>query len=183
MNREHDPLLDAWRINDRVTTFLVEHLSSDLWTAAIAGSPRRTVRSIAAHLHNSRCMWMKSLAVGARISIPVHVDRVKASPRAVASALRTSGGRILRMLEVGLANGGEFPGVSTRFVWGAWPRNVTLFVAYAVSHEAHHRAQILLVARELGRRLPPEVVGGLWQWSSRLKESRPRGAGVQRRTG
>lgn len=179
MKAEHDALLDAWRINDRVTTFLVEQIPPELWRAALSRSPRRSVRSIAAHLHNSRCMWMKGLGGRAYLSIPAHVNRLTATPRAVSAALRRSGAQILRMLEAALANGGEFPHVSSRFVWGAWPRNATLFTAYAVSHEAHHRGQILLMARELGQRLPPPVVTGLWQWSSRLKESRPkRTAGV-----
>jgi uncharacterized damage-inducible protein DinB len=174
MNREHLLLLDAWRINDRVTTFLVEQIPAALWGAALPGSPRRTVRNIAAHLHNSRCSWMKSLSVGTGVSIPPRVDANKAIGRTVCRALERSGVQIRLMLEAGLQNGGEFPHVSSAFFYGAMPRNVSLFVAYAVSHEAHHRGQILLMARELGQRLPREVVGGLWQWSSRLKETRPK---------
>ena len=33
--------------------------------------------------------------------------------------------------------------------------------------------QIVMLARQLGHRLPPEVTGGLWQWSRRSAESRP----------
>lgn len=175
MQPGEEAILDAWRVNDRVTTFLVDNIPPGLWGAALPGAPRRTVRSIAAHLHNSRCMLMKGLAVSGSLRIPARVDRHRASPRAVSRALGQSGTRLLGMLDAGLRNGGEFPGVSGRFVWGAWPRNVALFVAYAVSHEAHHRGQILLMARELGQKLPPEVVHGLWQWSARLKESRPKG--------
>lgn len=174
MNPEHDALLDAWRINDRATAFLVESIPPELWGAALSRSPRRTVRGIAAHLHNSRCMWMKGLGGRAYLAVPAPVNRLTASPRAVSAALRRSGAQILRMLEAGLRNGGELPHVPSRFVWGAWPRNATLFMAYAVSHEAHHRGQILLMARELDMRLPSQVVAGLWQWSSRLKESRPK---------
>ena len=76
------------------------------------------------------------------------------------------------MLEAGLANGCSFPGVSRPFFYGAMPRNVALFVAYAVSHEAHHRGQLVLSARALGRPLPPEVTAGLWQWSARVREAR-----------
>lgn len=172
MRPRHEALLDAWRINDRVTTFLVERIPPELWGAALPRMPRRAVRNICAHLHNSRCSWMKGLAAGTGIATPARVAPATATPRTVSSALGRSGLQMLHMIEAGLRSGGEFPQVSSPFVWGAWPRNVLLFVAYAVSHEAHHRGQILLVARELGQRLPPEVAGGLWQWSSRLKESR-----------
>ena len=174
MSARHDGLLDAWRINDRVTTFLVERIPPELWDAALPRTPRRAIRNICAHLHNSRCSWMKGLAKGTGISIPARVAPSTATRRAVSSALRRSGLQMLHLIAAGLRNGGEFPHVSSPFVWGAWPRNVLLFLAYAVSHEAHHRGQILLIARELGRRFPPEVVGGLWQWSSRLKEGRPK---------
>lgn len=176
---DSEAVLDAWRINDRATRFLVEHIPAKLWTGALPTSPRRTVRSIAVHIHNSRRMWIKGLGAGAGTSLPASVDRLKASPEEVSVALETSGARVLHLLEAGLENGGDFPGVSSRFIWGAWPRNVVLFLAYAVAHEAHHRGQVLVVARALDQRLPARVVSGLWQWSSRLRESRPkRPAGV-----
>ena len=176
MTAEGEALLDAWRVNDRVTAFLLEHVPAELWSASLRGSPRRTVRNIFAHLNNSRCSWLKGLGAGAGVAVPARVAPHSATSAAVAKALSRSGARILEMLEAGLRNGGEFPQVSGRFVWGAWPRNVVLFAAYAVSHEAHHRGQVLLMARELGQRLPLEVAAGLWQWSSRLRESRPKGA-------
>lgn len=171
MSAQCDTILDAWRINDRVTTFLVESIPPELWSLALPGAPRRAVRNICAHLHNSRCSWMKGLATGTEVTVPAPLAPSKATHRAVSSALGESGLQMLQMIEAGLRNGGEFPQVSSRFVWGAWPRNVTLFVAYAVSHEAHHRGQILVIARELGHRLPADVVHGLWQWSSRLREA------------
>jgi uncharacterized damage-inducible protein DinB len=51
--------------------------------------------------------------------------------------------------------------------------------AYMFSHEAHHRGQILMLAHQLGYRLPvDQVAGGIWQWDKLWKEhgftSRPR---------
>lgn len=66
-------LIAAWRTNNRVTTFLIESLPAELWPEAVPGVPRKTVRTIAAHIHNSRCQWIRSL--GARHGI--------ATPRAV----------------------------------------------------------------------------------------------------
>jgi uncharacterized damage-inducible protein DinB len=45
-------------------------------------------------------------------------------------------------------------------------------LAYFVAHEGHHRGQIVLVARQLGHRLPLAVTDGLWQWTKRAAEAR-----------
>jgi uncharacterized damage-inducible protein DinB len=47
---------------------------------------------------------------------------------------------------------------------GIWASRVP-GVAYFVAHEAHHRGQLILVARQLGHRLPRDVTGGVWQWN------------------
>jgi uncharacterized damage-inducible protein DinB len=44
-------------------------------------------------------------------------------------------------------------------------------LTYFVAHEAHHRGQIVMLARQLGHRLPSEITGGLWHWSKRSKEA------------
>lgn len=54
-------LLNAWATNNRITIYLVGQLPDAVWTAAIPGAPRRTVRMIAAHVHNARCMWIRTL--------------------------------------------------------------------------------------------------------------------------
>lgn len=165
-----ETLLDAWRVNHRATSYLVEKLPAEAWSAGLPGSPRKTIRSIAAHIHNSRRMWFKSLAKFDGFRLPAAVDPLKVTPSVLLNALEVSHRQMLRLFEAGIQNGGDFPGVSSRFIWGAMPRNALLFLAYAVSHEAHHRGQILTVARAAGHRLPRDLAGGLWQWSSRLRE-------------
>ncbi len=171
MDTAEESLRDAWRINNRVSTFLVEGIPSALWGALLPGRSRKTVGSIAAHLHNCRVLWMRSLASSTGIAIPAQVGATSAKAEVV-RALERSGAQIGLMLEAGIRNGGQFPGVASAFFYGAMPRDVILFVGYALSHEGHHRGQILIAARALGQRLPREVVDGLWQWSTRLKEAR-----------
>jgi uncharacterized damage-inducible protein DinB len=45
-------------------------------------------------------------------------------------------------------------------------------LTYFVAHEGHHRGQIVMLERQLGRRLPDTVTAGLWQWTKRVHEVR-----------
>ena len=66
-------LIAAWHTSHCVTVYLLEHLPPELWSQSVPGSPRRTVRMLAAHIHNARCMWIKML--GARHGVPVPAHR------------------------------------------------------------------------------------------------------------
>ena len=159
-------VIAAWRINNRVTMYLIENLPSELWSKAIPGVPRRTVRMVAAHIHNVRCMWIKMLGARHGISTPRNVDprRVRASE--LLRALARSSDGIIRLLELGIAQGGVVP----RAAWQNFPTDLVHFLNYFVAHEAHHRGQLCMLARQLGQRLPVEVTAGLWQWSKRAGE-------------
>jgi len=170
MTAVEESVSKAWRINCRATAFLVERLPAALWPLALPGAPRRTVRGMAVHLHDCRCLWMKSLARGTGIAVPRRLGRGDVGQADVLAALATSEEALQRLFEAAFWSGGRFPRVSSAFVYGAMPRDAVLFCGYALSHEAHHRGQLVLAARALGHRLPPETVQGLWQWSSRLRD-------------
>jgi uncharacterized damage-inducible protein DinB len=162
-------ILNAWKTNNRVTVFLVEHLPVELWNAKVPGAPRRSMRMIAGHIHNARCMWIKTLGKEHGIAVPRTVDRRKVKPKELIPALQSSGKGILGLLKFGCDHRGIIPG-STAYVWRNLPLDVGHVLAYFVAHEGHHRGQIVMLARQLGYRLPVEVTGGLWQWSKRSRE-------------
>lgn len=98
-----DTILAAWGTNNRVTVFLVEHLPSPLWGASVPGAPRRTVRMIAGHIHNARCMWIKMVGKEHGISVPDKVDRKRVSRKELVSALKRSSLGINGLLRLGWA--------------------------------------------------------------------------------
>ncbi len=156
-------LVEVWRTSARATALLVEGLPREIWTRAVPGAPRRTVRTIAAHLHNTRCMWLKMLGGGTKghgVAIPKNVDPRRVRQPELLRALATSAAAIAELMEVGVERGGEVP----KAAWQNFPPDLPFFTGYFVAHEAHHRGQLCLVARQLGHRLPPEITGGIWGW-------------------
>ena len=168
---QRDMLLDAWRTNNRVTVFLFEHLPAELWSATVPGAPRRTVRMIAGHVHNARCMWIKTLGKEHGIAVPRVVNRHKVGPKELIPALGRSSRGIISLLKLGFEHGGTIPS-SSSYTWRNLPLDVLHVLTYFVAHEGHHRGQIVMLARQLGHRLPVEVTGGLWQFSKRAREAR-----------
>jgi uncharacterized damage-inducible protein DinB len=161
---QDDGVRATWRTSSRVTAFLIESLPDEVWRAAIPGAPRRTVQMLAGHLHNARCMWVHMIGRRHGLAVPRRVDRRRVTRRQLLPALARSARAMDALLQVGLANGGHLVGFS--------PPEVTHFLAYHVAHEGHHRGQIVMLARQLGHRLPAEVTNGLWQWGRRAREAR-----------
>jgi uncharacterized damage-inducible protein DinB len=166
-----DALLPVWRTSNRITVELLEHVPAALWSADVPGTPRRTIRMIAAHLHNSRCGWIRTLGREHGVTTPARVDRYTVTRRQLSVALRRSSRGMEELLELGFAAGGVLP-PSKGYVWRNLPLDVGHVLAYFVAHEAHHRGQIVMVARQLDQRLPSTVTNGLWWWARRATDVR-----------
>src|ERR1700693_6307722 len=104
-----ETILAAWRTNHKVTVFLVDHVPPAVWAAPVPGAPRKTIRMLAGHLHNSRCMWLKTLGRPHGIPVPPAVDRRKVSRRQLVAALNRSSRGIEALLRLGCRRGGEVP--------------------------------------------------------------------------
>jgi uncharacterized damage-inducible protein DinB len=153
-------LLLPWRTCARVTAHLVGQLPDELWEARVPGVPRKTVRSLVAHLHDSRCRWLKQVGTLVGVAAPTRIGRARVAREELLEALAESERAMMDMFAVLLDRGGVLPD----FPWRNVPTDLEHFIAYHVSHEAHHRGQIVLVARQLGQRLPAAATDGLWQW-------------------
>ena len=164
--RDGEALIAAWHTSHCVTVYLIEHLPAELWPQGLPGHPRRTVRMVAAHLHNTRCMWIKMLGARHHVPVPHTVDRRAVRPPELVRALSRSSEGITRLIRLGLAHDGVVP----RAAWQNFPTDLPHFLSYFVAHEAHHRGQLVLLARQLGHRLPAAVTAGLWQWNTRARE-------------
>ena len=161
-----EALVAAWRTNNRVTSYLIENLPAELWSERIPGMTRRTVGGVAAHIHNARCAWIKSLGARHGVAVPERVDYRRVRKTELLRALARSSEGMIALIRLGAERGGSVPSAH----WQNFPTDLVHFLNYFVAHEAHHRGQLILIARQLGHRLPQDVVDGLWQWKTRSRE-------------
>jgi uncharacterized damage-inducible protein DinB len=135
MTRPNDlgeTVLAAWRTNSRITAYLVENLPAEIWDSPVPGAPRRTVRMIAGHLHNARCMWLKTLGREHGIATPTSVNRHKVARQELLAALEQSSRGIEALLALGIAAGGHVP-PSKGYIWRNLPLDVPHVLTYFVS--------------------------------------------------
>jgi len=177
MSELHDVLVETYAVNDAMNQHLLAHLNPDAWRAELpAADGHRTIAAIFAHLHNSRLVWLRHNAP--HLKCPAPLDPYRSTMKQAASAHKKSAAQCLRMLADALSVSPDRK--VTKFSRGwlrPWPAGGTMF-AYMFSHEAHHRGQILMLAHQLGYRIPVQTAAGIWHWDQLWKDhaftTRPR---------
>ncbi len=149
-----DSLLNTWSINNRINTYLIEALPDAAWEAAPPGGKGRTIAAIAAHMHNVRLMWLKAAGAGSR---PEQLEKTASKPDAI-EALELSRAALATLLAQSLAGDGRIKGFKP---------DVAAFLGYLLAHDAHHRGQISMLARQLGHPISQSAMFGLWEWGTR----------------
>ncbi len=173
-----DVLLETYAVNDAMNQLLLSRLDPRAWRAPLpgaAGHSGRTIAAIFAHLHNNRLVWLKHSAP--HLKCPAPLDPHRCSMKQAAAAHKKSAAQCLRMLTDALS--ADPKRRVTKFSRGSWapvwPAGAAMF-AYMFSHEAHHRGQVLMLAHQLGYRVPEYP--GVWHWEKLWKQqgfsSRPR---------
>lgn len=148
-------LLNSYATNDRINHYLVRNVAVEAWTMPPPEGKGRTISAIFAHMHNVRCMWLK--AVGYQGAMPEKLERHSSQERAIA-ALETSGAALSIVIAAALAGDGRIKGFKP---------DVAGFLGYLFSHDAHHRGQASMLARQLGFPLSKSATFGMWEWGVR----------------
>jgi uncharacterized damage-inducible protein DinB len=157
--------------NDRINQVLIEHLDPGAWQAKLPSRPAGNTRTIAAiftHMHNVRTKWIRLTAP--HLKVPTQLNRAHCSPAQARAALAESAARCSEMLAEALGDGGGRVETFLRDGWAQpWPAGVEM-LCYMISHEAHHRGQVCMLAHQLGFKLPNNVTSRLWNWEKLWKE-------------
>jgi uncharacterized damage-inducible protein DinB len=155
INRLPEALLNAFDINDRINRYTIENLPGEAWTAKAPDGKGRTIAAIVAHMHNVRVMWLKAAKAG---EIPEQLDRTSVTPAEAVRGLESSRNTLHALIQRALESDGRIKNFRP---------DVASFVGYLIAHDAHHRGQVAMLARQVGHALPQKAMFGMWEWGSR----------------
>ena len=174
-------------VNDRMNQILIEHLDPAAWRARTTArttakttakppgkNPRknkvRTIAAIFTHMHNVRSKWVRLTAP--HLKVPRQLNRAHSTPQQARAGLAESAARCAEMLAEALGGSEDAPRIE-KFLRDGWARPWPVgleMLCYMLSHEAHHRGQVCMLAHQLGFPLPIKVTSGIWNWEKLWKE-------------
>ncbi|HKB65898.1 MAG TPA: DinB family protein [Pyrinomonadaceae bacterium] len=149
--------LETWEIHNRINLYLLDAVEPEA-LVSLSASKGRTVGEQFAHLHNVRLMWLKSAAPELLAGLMKVEKEQAADKKLLAKCLAQSGEAIKALLNKSLGAGGKVKGFKP---------HVNAFLGYLVSHESHHRGQIILSLKQAGKPLDKKILYGIWEWGVR----------------
>ena len=150
-------LLEEFAHNGLVNEYLVNVLPDAIWHAAPPAGRGRTIAAIVAHMQGVRRTFAR---MGGAEPGPPSLDRQSVTRAQAQRALRHSTDDLTRLFGDALR--------SRRARVKGMPRRTIDMLTYLIQHDAHHRGQICMLARDLGHTFEGGDATRMWGWRKDL---------------
>lgn len=148
-------IIETWEIHNRINLYLLDAIQEEHLTD-LSASKGRNVGEQFAHIHNVRLMWLKA-ADPDLLKGQNKIEKGTLSKKILSDELSKSSKAIAALLQKGFEQGK---------IKGFKPHPFA-FLGYLISHESHHRGQIMICLKQSGHPVNQKVQFGIWEWGTR----------------
>ncbi len=153
-----EQLIETFDINNRINIYMLTSLNEE-YLKDQTGSKGRAVGEQFAHIHNVRLMWLKASAPELMQGLNKIEKENPITIKLLEKELKASGEAIKKLIEKSYKeNGGKIKGFKP---------HCTAFIGYLISHDSHHRGQIMFTLKQSGHPVDKKIQFGLWEWGMR----------------
>lgn len=149
-------IIETFEINNKINLYLLNEIDES-WLADMAASKGRNIGEQFAHIHNVRLMWLKAAAPELLSGLNKIEKENGINKKQLSKELNNSATAMVKLLNKAFAE---------NKVKGFKP-HPSAFVGYLISHESHHRGQIMLCLKENKHLINKSLGFGLWEWGTR----------------
>jgi uncharacterized damage-inducible protein DinB len=150
-----EQLLNAWSINNNMNLLMMDNITDAGMQKTLSSRGGRTVYLQLVHMHNVRMGWLEVCANDIFKKYKVLNKEAAYNRKILRKAFEDSATGIEELFAQSWDNGGKVK---------SFKAGVIPMLGYFISHESHHRGNILLTLKQCGEKIPDSVKWGLWEW-------------------
>ena len=150
-----EQLLETWNIHQRMNLLLVNNITEAGMQKTLSSRGGRTIFQQWVHIHNVRLQWLEISAKDIFSNCKILEKEMEADKNRLIKALEESAEGISKLLSRSWDDGGKIKG---------FKKGVIPLLGYFISHESHHRGNMILTLKQSGEKIPDTVKWGLWEW-------------------
>ena len=147
-------LTETWKIHNRINLYLLDAID-EAHLVDISASKGRNVGEQFAHINNVRLMWLKVANIALLEGLP-KIEKGDITKEKLTDALNKSADAVTSLFDQSID--GKIK---------AFKPHSTAFLGYLISHESHHRGQIMLALKQSGHPVDQKIQYGIWEWGVR----------------
>ena len=152
----HSQILQTWRTNNQVNLMILDAINDEVLDYTFAPRGGGKIGHQFAHMYNVRYWKIEN----ANKSLVTEYQTIKSADSKSVDFLKERLADTSYMIEeiiaVSLENEGQVKG---------FKRGLVPFIGYFISHEGHHRGNILLTLKQKGFKFPDQLKYGIWEWN------------------
>ena len=150
-----EQLLETWRTNNRISLFLIDHISDEGMKCTLSKRGGRNVVRQFCHLHNVRVWHLENRAKDLAKGLHKFDTHEEPDKKTLKQHFMASGKRIETFLTECLAGKPKRRSLK---------KGVIANLGYFVAHDSHHRGRLLLPLKECGHNLDQNTRYAIWNW-------------------